>query len=77
MRPLIQNDILDCKKLFKEWFPLTYPESWYNKILSKQRVIALGYFVKINVPVVQSDHEEEKNLDEFEEVEVIIGALIS
>ena len=59
MRPLVQNDIQDCKKLFKEWFPLNYPDSWYNKILSKQRVIALGYFIELKSPDVESNDEEE------------------
>ena len=47
-RPLTQEDLDKIKSLHKEWFPLSYPESWYNKILKKERVIALGCFIEYN-----------------------------
>ena len=47
-RQLTQEDLDKIKSLHKEWFPLSYPESWYNKILKKERVIALGCFIEHN-----------------------------
>ena len=37
----------EIKNLHSEWFPLNYPDSFYNKILGKPDVIAIGCFIKV------------------------------
>ena len=49
-----------------EWFPLSYPESFYEKILTKPNVIAIGCFINT------SDFESQS-----EQNEIMIGSIIS
>ena len=45
-RKLTQEDVDEVRKLHEEWFPLNYPDSFYNKV-AKNNVIAIGCFTKI------------------------------
>ena len=47
-RKLEQSDMVSMKELHQEWFPLEYPQEFYEKILTMKRVIALGCFIKID-----------------------------
>lgn len=44
-RDITPTDMQEIKNLHREWFPLDYPDSFYDKILLKRHVIALGCFV--------------------------------
>jgi hypothetical protein len=37
----------EIKNLHQEWFPLNYPDKFYEKILKKPGLIALGCFINI------------------------------
>lgn len=44
-----QSDLEEIKKLHTEWFPLSYPQSFYDKILTKANVIAIGCFITLTL----------------------------
>ena len=46
-RDICQNDIEEIRNLHLEWFPLNYPDSFYDKILQKKNIIARGCFIKL------------------------------
>ena len=48
-RELEKMDLPDIKLLHKEWFPLNYPESYYEKLLKKKGIVALGAFIEIDL----------------------------
>lgn len=47
-RKLEQSDMVSMQELHEEWFPLEYPQEFYEKILTMKKVIALGCFIKID-----------------------------
>ena len=47
-RKLEQNDMVCMQELHQEWFPLEYPQEFYEKILTMKKVIALGCFINID-----------------------------
>lgn len=47
IRPLNQDDMDEIKNLHQEWFPLNYPDKFYDQILKKPGIIALGCFIDI------------------------------
>ena len=61
-RELGQKDLTDVRNLHEEWFPLNYPDSFYQKI-TKNNVIALGCFYRLQV-------------SEAEVVEIPLGAIL-
>lgn len=40
--------MLEVKNLHSEWFPLTYPDTFYQKMM-RNNVIAIGCFTKLMV----------------------------
>ena len=44
-RNLNTDDLEEIRKHHLEWFPLSYPDDFYKKILKKEGVIALGCFI--------------------------------
>jgi hypothetical protein len=55
------------KKLHEEWFPLSYPDSFYKKI-NRNNVISIGCFAKINA----TDSETKENIIK----EVTLGTIL-
>ena len=45
-RKLNQKDIEEMENLHKEWFPLNYPDSFYQNVFKKNNTIALGCFLQ-------------------------------
>lgn len=45
-RQLTSEDLKEVKNLHEEWFPLSYPDSFYNRI-HKNNVVAVGCFTKL------------------------------
>lgn len=41
-RPLCQVDIQELKTLCADWFPVDYPESWYNDITTSKRFYSVA-----------------------------------
>jgi len=62
-RRLGTDDIGELKKLHKEWFPINYPDNYFERI-SQDQVIAIGAYYVLN--------EDEEN-----EVEILLGCIIS
>ena len=52
-RPLESDDLQTIRELHSEWFPLNYPDSFYDKILIKTGIIAIGCF--ISVPIIEEN----------------------
>lgn len=44
-RDLTTADLEEIRKHHLEWFPLSYPDDFYEKILLKDGVIAVGCFI--------------------------------
>ena len=44
-RNLNTDDLEEIRKHHLEWFPLSYPDDFYKKILKKNGVIAVGCFI--------------------------------
>lgn len=42
LRYLCLDDLMEVKQLCSEWFPIEYPESWYNDILTDPRFYSLA-----------------------------------
>ncbi|XP_066917386.1 N-alpha-acetyltransferase 60-like [Clytia hemisphaerica] len=42
LRFLNNNDIADLKRLCKEWFPLRYPDVWYQQVTNNPRFFSLA-----------------------------------
>ena len=47
-RTLEQSDLDEIRLQHAEWFPLNYPDDFYEKILHKQNVIAIGCFLDLD-----------------------------
>ena len=47
-RNLNTDDLEEIRKHHLEWFPLSYPDDFYAKILKKEAVIAVGCFINTN-----------------------------
>lgn len=54
--------------MHSEWFPLNYPDKFYDTILTKKNVIPIGCFIKLIVPTEEGGEQEQ---------EVILGSIIS
>ena len=52
----------EIKNLHQEWFPLNYPDKFYDEILKKPGLIALGCFINIE--------------DSGHKFEIMIGSII-
>lgn len=49
LRFLSPDDIPVIKRLCEEWFPIEYPESWYNDITSSSRFYSLAATINSNI----------------------------
>lgn len=49
MRNLCSSDIIELKRLCAEWFPVDYPESWYNDITSNKRFFSIAAVYNQNI----------------------------
>ena len=67
-RDLKQEDLEEIRNLHAEWFPLNYPDKFYDTILEKKNVIPIGCFVKLIVT-----DEKGKEIEK----EVLLGSIIS
>ena len=38
----------EVKQLHAEWFPLSYPDTFYNKVTRKNNMIAVGCFIDLD-----------------------------
>ena len=77
--------------MHKEWFPLNYPTTYYNKLLSKDNIVAYGCFVEIKLDEYECSNDFRSNvrklvLDGDDQVEfgrndgkreLMLGAIIS
>ena len=66
------------KKLHSEWFPIDYPQSFFDR-MSEKNTITIGCFYKIVLSDGDSDHEEFKSGTGSEEnsASVMIGCIFS
>mmetsp|Transcript_10087 Transcript_10087/g.17018 ORF Transcript_10087/g.17018 Transcript_10087/m.17018 type:complete len:174 (+) Transcript_10087:413-934(+) len=89
-RRLEQGDLTEIKNLHKEWFPLNYPQSFYDKVLLKPKIIPLGCFISIPVgsmggddlSEVESGNEGRRKMSGRQKrqqyyKEIILGSVIS
>ena len=60
------------RKLHREWFPLNYPDSFYDKLLHKPQVLPIGCFLS-----VPKDCEDNSKRGRREFAEVMLGSIIS
>ena len=81
-RTLQQSDLDEIRLQHTEWFPLSYPDDFYEKILFKPSVIAIGCFIDLedfkDADIVTK--LENLNIDEIgqkSENEIMIGSIIS
>ena len=67
-RKLNAHDLEEVRNLHEEWFPISYPDTFYQRIY-KNNVIAIGCFVKL----ISSDPI---NRGERIEKEIILGTIM-
>ena len=68
---LTSQDIEEMKVLHKEWFPINYPQKFFDKIV-KTNVIAIGCFYQVPLEKPQLNNmiiEEESKTDDQSEPE--------
>ena len=66
---LSDEDQAEMKALHKEWFPIDYPQEFFDR-MRNNNVIAIGCFYKIKIP------EQEDGTSVSEEL-ILIGAIFS
>mmetsp|Transcript_34081 Transcript_34081/g.52360 ORF Transcript_34081/g.52360 Transcript_34081/m.52360 type:complete len:108 (-) Transcript_34081:309-632(-) len=74
--------MLEIENLHKEWFPLDYPKKFYETVLQKERVIAIGCFIENpygshEVVSLQEGDEEQKEKEDHQPKEIMLGSIIS
>lgn len=74
----------EVKALHKEWFPLNYPEDFYQKLLKKEDILAIGIFIEVEAanPVFErkmdlGNGEKHQAFRNDGKIEVMLGSIIS
>ena len=47
-RELETRDVPELRLQHKEWYPLSYPDSYYEKTLKKEKIVKIGCFISIH-----------------------------
>lgn len=68
LRNLCANDIPELKRLCAEWFPVDYPESWYNDITSNKRFYSIAAVYKekiVGMIVAEIKTKQNTNVEDW------------